>query len=168
MEKSVQSISSKSSNLHSNYVTGLIQASGGFGIRTKYFKKTGNIYIKPYLNLSLHSDYINIVKEVNNFFDAGYFRIDARSICRYECSNLEQLYAKILPHFDKYQLCPLKYNSYLLFRFIVLELYLNKSLSKDIKLNLINLGYNMNFFKKDQELFRYLNTTELSLIKSRR
>lgn len=168
-KSNLKNIRSINENNIQNYISGLIQSDGGFGLKTSRNKKNNNLYLSPYFHLTLHSKNINIIKDIKDYFDAGYYRIDNKGICTYVCNNIIDLNNKIVVHFDKYPLCPDKYNSYILFKYIVNKLY-NKEHIKDknLKLELLMLGYHMNakFLKKDLEIFRYLNLSQISFIKS--
>jgi hypothetical protein len=144
------------------YISGLVQADGSFGIRTH--RKSNNIYISPYFNLTLHSKHVKIIEDIKNHFNVGYYRIDNKGICRYYCSNIKDLKEIIIYHFDKFPLFYGKHKSYIMFKYIVEKLYKKEHIHNCfLKQELIMIGFNMNshYSNREKTLLKFLNKTQL-------
>lgn len=129
------------------FISGFTQGDGVFLVsisRSKDYKL--GVRVTPLLNLSQHTDSINLFHEIKEYFNVGHITTNKnRNEANYTVNSFPQLKEVILPHFDKYTLKSGKFESYVKFKEII-NLIDNKAhLNADGLIKIIELSYNLNF-----------------------
>lgn len=128
------------------FVTGFADAEGCFMIivRKTPKNKTG-WQLEPCFVINLHKRDLDLLKGIQSYF-GGVGRIgkERNGCCDYTVSSLEQILAKILPHFDKYTLKTQKLADYLLFKEVVFMMKAKEHLTVKGLQKIINIRATLN------------------------
>lgn len=129
------------------FISGFTQADGVFHVdisRSKDLKL--GVRVTPKLHLTQHTDSINILHEIKDYFNVGHITTkNNRNEANYTVNSFPKLKDVIIPHFDKYTLKSGKFESYIKFKEII-NLIDNKAhLNADGLIKIIELSYKLNF-----------------------
>ena len=130
-------------------LTGLTDAEGTFSVSVKINKTSLALRIGWRVSLSLHTKevYIKIyfiLKRIKAYFgDIGTI-VSFSDMCAFRVSSPEQIFKKILPHFDKYPLISQKHVDYLLFKEIVEMMLRGEHLQEDGLQTIVNIRASLN------------------------
>jgi hypothetical protein len=129
------------------FISGFIQADGVFHVdisRSKDYKL--GVRVTPSLHLSQHTDSINILHEIKEYFNVGHITTNKnRNEANYIVNSFPKLKEVILPHFDKYTLKSGKFESYVKFKEIINLMDKKAHLNADGLIKIIELSYDLNF-----------------------
>ena len=91
--------------LHPEWVSGFVAGDGGFSIVIR--KTTGQIYFR--FHIAQHSRDQQLMQMFISFFECGKLSVRTNiKRCDYYVQSFENIFNKIIPHFDQYPLCNVK------------------------------------------------------------
>nr|YP_203314.1 orf327 [Zancudomyces culisetae]AAW49481.1 orf327 [Zancudomyces culisetae] len=122
-----------------NFIGGLIQGDGCFNIS---FRKDLKIQAQLFIAQDMYS--IELLSEIKKFFNCGNIIDKKVKMSIIEIKNINNLYNKILPLFNENLFFLDKLKQFIIFKQIVNLLYNKQHLTKDNKLKIVDLAYNMN------------------------
>lgn len=125
------------------FITGLTDAEGTVSVRVN---QTSRLRWRVALafQIGLHKKDIELLERVKAYFgDIGTI-VSFSDMCAFSVSSPEQIFKKILPHFDKYPLISQKHIDYLLFKEIVEMMLRGEHLQKDGLQTIVNIRASLN------------------------
>lgn len=146
----------------SSYIVGFVDGEGTFNVsfsKRKKFK-TG-IEVRASFSISQHKRNLDILKEIQKFFNVGNIRYSASDQnYKYEVRVLNDLNEVIIPHFMKYNLKTSKKTDFNNFKTICSLMKQNKHLNLKYLKQIINIAYKMNNLGKrkykKEELLKFV------------
>ena len=110
----------KQSQINPHFISGLIDAEGGFVIRVRKNSKSKlGWYVEPIFAIGLHQKDIAVLNILQNYF-GGVGKISlSKDLVLYCVSSLRDLTNIILPHFLKYPLITQKKADFILFKDVI-------------------------------------------------
>lgn len=137
----------KMSSIKPWFVTGLTDAEGCFQVRIN--KSTGHRLgwqVRVVFSIELHRKDVPLLKQMKSYFgDIGSITFNKRNMSVYSVTSLDQIWTKIIPHFDKYKLITQKKGDYLLFRKVAFIIKQSKHLTKNGLQKILNIKASLNW-----------------------
>jgi len=111
----------------------------------KSHKTEDKLQIVPTFVINLHKKDVELLKLIQSYF-GGVGRIgkERNGCCDFTVGSLDQILAKIVPHFDKYPLKTQKFSDYLLFREVVMMMKRREHLTIKGLQKIINIRATLN------------------------
>jgi hypothetical protein len=105
-------------------MTGLADAEGSFvAIVRKNASSRIGWRVDTVFQIGLHKKDLNLLQLIQAYFGGvGVITKPVKDMCAYRVSSPEQIFQKILPHFDQYLLMTQKRADYFLFREVVMKM----------------------------------------------
>jgi hypothetical protein len=132
------------------YVSGLADGEGCFCVSLAVRRKlrTG-IEVRPSFALSLNERDLALVTELQTFFGCGWIRESKGDrTFKYEVRSIDDLVARIIPHFELYPLRGVKARSFDGFSRVCRMVWQGDHLRRDRLRDIIAIAYEMNLGKR--------------------
>ena len=94
--------------------------------------------------IGLHLKNEDILKQIITYFGNVGTILKKANTCRFKVTSLDQIWAKIIPHFDKYPLITQKKADYLLFKKVAIMIQQGDHLTQKGLNNIVNIRASMN------------------------
>ena len=140
--------------LNPYYVSGLVDGEGSFyvGILPRNLKEV-KYEVRPSFSLSQNRRNRGIVFQLKEFFGCGNIRPSKRDkTVKYEVRSIDDLFGKIIPHFEKYPLRGKKSDDFRIFKKILRMVKEGRHLKKDGLREVVSLALEMNVSPKREKL----------------
>ena len=100
------------------FITGFTDAEGCFLVIVRKAPKNNlGWQLEPAFIINLHKKDVELLKLIQSYFGgAGRIGKERNGCCDFTVSSLDQILAKVIPHFDKYPLKSQKFADYLCLR----------------------------------------------------
>ena len=129
------------------YMVGFVDGEGSFSvtIRRSKFARIGWT-INPLFQVYQHKDNSKVLFLCKEIFNCGYVsEKGGNPMCFTYCvDRISDLIQNVIPFFDKYQIIGEKYNNFLIFKEIVLEIERKTHKTKEGFIKLSELAFRMN------------------------
>ena len=106
-------------NLNPYWVTGFIDGEGSFTIAILASTGSNKKTVSLRLSVTQKTHSVGILYDLQNFFGCGLVIPSSKDCMRFVVQRKEDIFKKIIPHFNKYSLITQKLADYLLFRDVV-------------------------------------------------
>jgi hypothetical protein len=127
------------------FISGFTDAEGCFLIIVRKAPKNKMAWgIEVNFRINLHKKDINLLKLIQSYFGVGRIGKDRNGCSDYVIGYLDDILAKIIPHFDKYPLKTKKKADYILFREVVMIMKGREHLTRDGLQRIINIRATIN------------------------
>lgn len=128
------------------YISGFVDGEGCFSIS---FSKRSKFLIgwetKPSFSVSQNADRAEVLYLMQQKFGCGFMRRDfSDKTLKYEVRSLDELLAKVIPHFETYPLLSAKQNDFLLFKKVCLMMKEGKHKTYQGIQDIMQLAFKMN------------------------
>jgi LAGLIDADG endonuclease len=149
------------------YITGISDGEGSFQITIQDMKGLGKTGYKPFLEFKITQKKSSgsILYGFKKYFNCGRVNIDNRKTdtLKYVVTRNEDLFNKIIPHFDRYILKTSKYLDYINFRTAVFIMRDKKHLTKEGISLLRDIKEKMNKARSFEDRFNYCWNNKIKL-----
>ena len=117
------------SGLNPHWVSGFVDGDGSFTVSIE--SKSGYVNIR--FKIGLHDREIPLVEKILEFFGGlgNIHKSSDRQVVYYTIGNIKDLNTKVISHFDTYKLEGYKYNNYLIWREIFIQVKNKAHLTKE-------------------------------------
>lgn len=148
--------------LNDHFLIGLIEGHGSFFISFKADKK-----VVAGFHITQEISSLRLFNKIPEFLGCGYIKENSPSEIRYLINDSKSINSILIPFIDKYIFYSEKSEHYRIFKQVCTIINNEKTITKDMLLNIVDLAYNMNKdgkrrkLSKEEYLSRYfqINTT---------
>lgn len=155
--------------LTGDFLHGLIEGDGSFFITFKADKR-----IVPGFHITQESSSLRLFNKIPEFLGCGYINENSPSEIRYLINDFKSINTVLIPFIDKYTFYSEKSEHYDIFKQVCTIIDCEKTITKEMFLNVVDLAYNMNKdgkrrkFTKEEFLSKYFQiNTPLLIVNSK-
>ena len=129
-----------------SYVTGFVDGEGSFLVSfSKRKKMRTGIEVRPAFTVSQHERSRGILEFLQRFFRCGTTRFNKSDrTWKYEVRSLDDLFERVIPHFERYPLQTSKHSDFECFRDICWMMRKGAHLETEGIHHIVDLAYGMN------------------------
>ena len=127
------------------FISGFSDAEGCFLVIVRKSPKSKQGWqIEVNFTINLHVRDLDLLKFIQIYFRVGRIGKERNGCCDFTVGSLDQIIAKVIPHFEKYPLKTKKYSDYLLFKEVVMMMQRGEHLTAEGLQKIINIRASLN------------------------